>query len=255
VVFRRRKRDEDDLPLDGEIEGAVDGDGRELDAAPADVAPERPVTTGPYDIADAPDDDIERLDLGGLRIPIPEGVELRVEVDPETQMVTSALAVVEPSLLQIGAFAAPRSEGIWAVIAEEILEGIRQAGGSVEPADGPFGRELRAHVPVDTPGQGRTMAPARFLGVDGPRWFLRGLLQGPAAENPAQFAVFEQIFRGIVVVRGGEAMAPRDALILRIPREMAEAAGTPVPAEPESDDVDQLSLDPFARGPEITETR
>ena len=48
--------------------------------------------------------------------------------------------------------------------------------------DGPFGTELRARVPAEGPaGQQPQLAPARFLGVDGPRWFLRGLVTGPAA--------------------------------------------------------------------------
>ena len=31
--------------------------------------------------------------------------------------------------------------------------------------------------------QGGGAAPARFLGVDGPRWFVRALLTGPAAQD------------------------------------------------------------------------
>ena len=72
---------------------------------------------------------------------------------------------------------------------------------------------------------------ARFIGVDGPRWFLRGLLTGPAATDTLQAKRLEELFRGIVVVRGGDAMAPRNALPLHLPREaveqMAEAEANP----------------------------
>jgi hypothetical protein len=52
--------------------------------------------------------------------------------------------------------------------------------------------------------------------------------------------------RDVVVVRGGEAMAPRELLPLRLP----DAAAAPAP-EPEG----RPPLDPFERGPEITEIR
>ncbi|WRL67054.1 DUF3710 domain-containing protein [Blastococcus brunescens] len=61
-------------------------------------------------------------------------------------------------------------------------------------------------VPPAQPGQQAPAQPvrraARFLGVDGPRWFLRGLITGPAAESAENAAVLESVFRDIVVVRG-----------------------------------------------------
>jgi uncharacterized protein DUF3710 len=268
-VFRRRKSAEGD-PGDGTVDvdrGVAESEGRHdgLEGDPTSPVVRHPTsvrTDGPYDAADAPaEDNVALIDLGGIRIPVPEGVELRVEVDQESGAVTSAVVVQGESVLQVGAFAAPRGDGLWTEVTNEISAGIREAGGSVEPATGPFGRELRATVPVEVPGQPRTMQPARFLGVDGPRWFLRGLMQGPAAATPTAGAVFEAVFRGIVVVRGGEAMAPRDPLPLRIPRDLADSAGAPQLAEPDTSEPEQrqqytdADLDPFARGPEITEIR
>jgi hypothetical protein len=43
---------------------------------------------------------------------------------------------------------------------------------------------------------------ARFVGVDGPRWFLRGVIGG-AATTDVEAAAREDLFRSIVVVRGG----------------------------------------------------
>ena len=63
--------------------------------------------------------------------------------------------------------------------------------------------------------------PARFLGVDGPRWFLRGLISGPAASSPEAAAQLEAAFQGIVVVRGTEPMPVREQLPLTLPPQAA----------------------------------
>lgn len=253
-MFRRRKNADEAFAGDDLVDEHVvaSPDDPQPGAERADEPPPMPATTGPWDAADAPDDGIERVDLGGLRLPVPDDGELRVELDEATQMVQAVLIVRGPSVLQIGAFAAPRSEGIWAEVADEIVASIRQAGGSAEPMDGPFGREIRAQVPGEDPNGNRVVAPTRFMGIDGPRWFLRGLLQGPAADDPTAAAEFERVFRGTVVVRGGEAMAPRDPLPLRVPRDVAAPGGQPDGGAPEHE---QATFDPFERGPEITEIR
>ena len=223
-----------------------------IDAAVDDVETSLPQspgrTSGPYDVDDVDDveDETQRLDLGALRVPVPDGCEVRV--DMQDDQVVAATLVDGRSALQIHAFAAPRSEGIWDEVRQEIAESLRTSGGAADEVDGPFGRELRARIP----GPDGQQQPARFLGVDGPRWFLRGLFTGAASTDPHQARVLEDAFRNVVVVRGGEAMAPRDLLALKLPREAlahleAEAAGDAEPAKP--------TLDMLERGPEITETR
>ena len=98
--------------------------------------------------------------------------------------------------------------------------------------------------------EGRTgHRPARFIGADGPRWFLRGVITGKAAVEPAAAERLEQVFAQTVVVRGTEARPPRDLLALRLPG-AAPVIGTVAPDErPEPD------FDPLTRGPEITEIR
>jgi uncharacterized protein DUF3710 len=59
--------------------------------------------------------------------------------------------------------------------------------------------------------------PARFIGVDGPRWFLRGMLTGPAGADSAAAAALEEAFRQIVVVRGTDPMPVREPLPLTLP--------------------------------------
>lgn len=214
-------------------------------------------TTGPFDEGDVTDE-LARLDLGGIRVPVPDGTEIRVDVSPEGHVV-SAVAVHGSSQMQVNAFAAPRREGIWEDVRTEILQSLRnEQGGQAEEVDGPFGRELKARIPAGAPGQTTT---ARFIGADGPRWFLRGLITGPASTDPVQAKPLEDVFRGTVVVRGNDAMAPRDAIALRLPREAQEAAQqaaaeqAAAAGEGEPNRYGSSDFRPFDRGPEITETR
>jgi hypothetical protein len=175
-------------------------------------------------------------------------VELRVEV--AENVVVAAALVDGNSQLMVNAFAAPKKSGIWDDVRNEIAESLRGSGGSPEHKTGAFGTELHARLPDET---GNTH-PARFIGVDGPRWFLRGLLSGPAATDSAQAQRLEAIFRGIVVVRGADAMAPRDPIPLHLPHEALEGAGAP-PQHDDQDDDEAPRLQLQERGPEITEIR
>jgi hypothetical protein len=228
-MFRRRSKHAADLPQ-SELDPEVD--------EPAEP-PERS-GEGPWDAADAPDDGLTRVDLGGLRVPATEGVELRVEADP-AGTVAGVLLAHGASTLALGAFAAPRTQGIWDDVRTELLESVRAEGGDGSEREGPFGPELAATVVAP---EGRQAV--RFVGVDGPCWFLRGVFTGPAATDPTQAATLERAMRQVVVSRGGEALPVRDPLPLALPAEVleqaAEEAGRSAPAVPE-------------RGPEITETR
>ena len=244
-VFRRRKRaDEDELVEDAELEAEQDDDD---DTEPAPVVPERP--QGPWDVDDAPDDGKQRLDLGGLRVPVPPNTEVRVDVNGEGEVVAATL-VQGPSTMQVNAFAAPRTSGIWDEVRAEIAASLVSGGGQAQDVEGPYGAELFAAVPV----QGGGAAPARFLGVDGPRWFVRALLTGPAAQDRRVSAPLEAALRDVVVVRGTEAMAVRDPLPLRLPREVAESAAAAAEAAA-AEELDAPDLTMPERGPEITEIR
>jgi hypothetical protein len=175
-------------------------------------------TTGPYDEQDVPGDELERLDLGALRIPVIGGVEVRVDVGPDQQVVAATLSY-SGSEAQIGAFAAPRTAGIWDEIRKEIRTSITQQGGTAQEVKGRFGTELTGRIPV----QGGFQS-VRFVGVDGPRWFLRGLFTGTAATDPAKAAVLEDAVRNIVVVRGSSPMPVRDPLPLTLPEEIKAQA-------------------------------
>lgn len=214
---------------------------------PETSSPQSAPTTGPWDVEDAPLD-VPRVDLGAVQLPGIEGMELRMELDEASRTVSGVSVALDGSIMQVQAFAAPRTEGIWDEIRTEIAASITQQGGTVDDLPGPFGRELLARMPVRTP-EGRTgHRPARFIGADGPRWFLRGVLTGKAAVEPEAASALEQVFAQIVVVRGTDARPPRDLLPLRLPDQSG-----PAPAGPESGA--EPDFDPLRRGPEITEIR
>ena len=237
-MFRRRKSAEGAEPEVDDVE-----DEEEEPAGPKPLVRPR----GPWDAADAPEDEVGRIDLGGLRVPVPPDTEVRVDVSPEGEVVAATL-VRGDAQMQVNAFAAPRSEGIWQEVCDEIQAALVESGGKAEQREGRFGTELHALVPTEVPGQGLMLAPARFLGVDGPRWFLRALLTGTGATEAAAAAPLEQALKDVVVVRGPDPMAVRDPLPLRLPKEVAEQQ-----PEEGSDDVPEPRMAPPERGPEITE--
>ena len=214
----------------GRRRNRIDRSLRERGVPPEPQVRERDVaeTTGPYDEAHAPDDGIPRIDLGSLQLPALQGMELRVDLDPQQRVVGATLRSGE-SLLQVAAYAAPRAGGIWDDVRRELATSASGQGASLKEVDGPFGTELAGTIlatPPPQPGQASQpkpeRVPARFLGVDGPRWFLRGMITGPAAAHPSAAPAIEQAFRGVVVVRGAEPMPVRDPLPMRLPPQAAE---------------------------------
>ena len=219
-------------------------------------------SSGPFDASEV-DGRGERLALGSLWLPGREGMEIRMEIQEESQRPIALIVGLAGSQVQLQVFAAPRTLGVWDEVRAEISESVVAQGGSVDEVDGTFGRELVARLPVRTP-DGRTgHQPTRFVGVDGPRWFLRAVFVGPAAHDPAAAELLEAVLRDVVVVRGSEAMAPREVLYFELPQlqpagpEGEPDGGQPAQAEggqaPEGAERDPLQ--PFERGPEITEVR
>ncbi|MBW1600791.1 DUF3710 domain-containing protein [Streptomyces sp. JJ66] len=223
------------------------------DAASRVKLPPAPRPDGPWDVSEISKPAEGRVDLGGLYVPGVQGMELRVEVAGDA--IVAATVVLRDSAIQLQAFAAPKREGIWDEIREEIGAGITQQGGVVDEVEGPLGWETRAQVPVRLPDGKNGVQVVRFIGVDGPRWFLRGVISGQGAVQPQAAGVLEQIFRDTVIVRGDAPMAPRDPIVLKLPQD-AEM----VPDGVRQDDATQGSrfaggIDKLQRGPETTEVR
>jgi hypothetical protein len=257
-VFRRRKSAENEPELETELEAEATDveDGDELDEEALDSADEDeqadPVdrSGGPYDLSEVPDDGLARLDLGGLRVPGVEGMELRLEVDEQADQVVAVSVVTGDSAMQLMAFAAPRTDGIWDDVRGEIRANLAGSG-LVDEVNGVFGRELHATLTAADENGRTMMQPVRFVGVDGPRWFVRGLFSGAAARETAAAEPLEAVLRACVVVRGSDPMAPGDPLPLHVPTEVPEGM-----AQREDGAAGgRRTLPPPERGPEITEIR
>jgi hypothetical protein len=190
-----------------------DGDPQESHVEEEPAAPAQ----GPYDVSEAPAG-VQRLDLGSLQIPAAQDVEVRVQANPDG-VIQQVVLVHGENALQLGAFAAPRSEGIWDEVREEIRGSLAAEGAITEETDGEYGIELRARV--RTP-DGPT--DLRFVGIEGPRWLVRGVYQGPSATDPSAAGPLAEILHGLVVDRGNEAKPVREPLPLRLPREVTEQA-------------------------------
>jgi Protein of unknown function (DUF3710) len=188
-----------------------------LDATPPwdDRVRETPEpTSGPFDERDAPADDVVRADLGALRVPVGEGLDLSLEVNEAQQVVAATLNSPNGSL-QLGVYAAPRNEGIWDDVRVALAESMRaQKGIATERPDGPWGVELTGTVPGE-----RGRVPVRMAGIDGPRWLLRATFVGAAAD-PAKAQVLEDALRQVVVVRGNEPLPVGEPVPLTLPREV-----------------------------------
>nr|WP_022891933.1 DUF3710 domain-containing protein [Agromyces subbeticus] len=199
----------------------------EIPAEQPKSAPEDRAVAGPFDESEA-NPVRPYVDLGGVKVLPREGLHLRLEVEEGTKRVVAIGLDYANSTLQVQPFAAPRSSGLWHEIRAQIADQIARQGGTTTVREGTFGPELLAQIPVAA-GDGQQaqqgqMRLARFVGVDGPRWFLRGVIAGEAAVDPEAAAKIEDLFRSVVVVRGNTPMPPRDLIPLRMP---ASSTGAP----------------------------
>jgi hypothetical protein len=184
-----------------------DDDFEELDG------PEELVTEGPFDIVDAPEDDLPRIDLGSVRVPVPNGTQVQVEMDPSAGGVRAVHVVTPQGQVTVSAYAAPRSGGLWQEVGAELTEQLRGDGARVSPGEGEWGFELSALI-----GD----VALRFVGVDGPRWMLRGVIAGPQSQAAEAPHVLREIVRGTIVIRGDAPMPVRTPLPITLPEAVAQ---------------------------------
>jgi hypothetical protein len=248
-VFRRRRSADAGRDWPEESGQDVSGDELGYDEPEQPAGDPRP-EGGPWD-AEEPFPALERVDLGSLLVPI--GPEHEIQLVMAEQHGAWVTVRYQDSEVQIQAFAASRRGALWDDVRAEIAAEVQGAGGRSQESDGDFGIELIAQVPAE-PGQPAAgFRLVRFVGVDGPRWFVRGLFTGPAAERGERAGPLEDVFRDVVVVRGEHPVPPREILELRLPPEARQALEEQAAAAEENKFGGDLN--PFERGPEFTETR
>ncbi|MET9272414.1 DUF3710 domain-containing protein [Kribbella sp. NPDC003557] len=204
MIFRRKgKNDEPETSETLEEAGSAD-----------------PRAEGPFDSSEVDAADLEaedRIDLGALVVTGMPGMELGLQVDEQSGVVQAVLLMLDDSALELRAFAAPKTTGIWDEVRQEIAAEAARMGGTATETDGPFGTELVLVVPVEDPEGQVFSQTSRVIGVDGPRWLLRGTVLGRAAVEPDAAEPMEATLRNVVVVRGNEPMAVRESLPLQLP--------------------------------------
>ncbi len=205
--FRRRKPDDPDV-------ADVDADGPD--------APPGPRGHGPWDVSEVTldEDDESRIDLGGLILTGRPGLEVQLQVDQASGQVMGVVLAGQEGAVELRAFAAPRNGDIWADLRRSIAADVAQHGGTADETEGPWGPELRVVLPVTMPDGGKGSQPSRVLGIPGPRWLLRATLFGKPALEPADDGEVESALRDVVVVRGGNPLAPGDPLPMTVPQNL-----------------------------------
>lgn len=194
---------------------------------------------GPWDIADEKVPDLSTyIDFGSIRILYLQGIELRVKKQRESNQVLGITVTYKSSSVEVEAFAAPKTEGIWSEVRADLLKGNSDA----REVNGVFGKEIILPVKVED-----KTVDTRIVGVDGPRWMLRGVFSGVAAGDSSvagdskkasdEAVLLNKWFSDIVVDRGSEPLAPRDMIPMHdvsVPRDSGDG---------DSDNVDSNNGD------------
>ncbi len=232
MIFRRRKPEQDETS---------DQQSPSTAGAGVDEMAElgRARLRGPWDRSETTvDEDGSYVDLGGLLVRGGPGLELRLQVNDATQQVEAVLLAGPESGLELRAFAAPRFDSIWDDVRTDIAAEAGKRGGTATEVDGEFGIELKVVVPVQTPDGRQATQPSRIVGVEGPRWLLRGTFLGASAQEADPEGAVEQAFRDVIVVRGDGPMAPREMIAMSMPHVIGQDAG-PGTVDPASGAVDE----------------
>ncbi|MCK5891171.1 MAG: DUF3710 domain-containing protein [Aeromicrobium sp.] len=220
-IFSPRRRTERDARAEAEADQARAE--RAVAAEQAQVDSE--TAGGPWDVADQPELG-RRLDFGALRFSVPEGYVVQRPANDDDGLVPVVLLRGPEGALRLRVFAAPRDGGLWDELRADVVREVQERKGTAEEVDGPFGTEVRCVLPVTTPDGAPAVQPSRVIGVDGPRWTVRGTFLGPVAKDPRDDGDLMGVFRGAVVVRGPEARRPGEVLPLTLPAGAREPAET-----------------------------
>ncbi|BBX74144.1 DUF3710 domain-containing protein [Mycobacterium shinjukuense] len=187
-------------------------------AAPEQAAEEAPEQAeelqGPFDIEDFDDPadaELARLDLGSVLIPMPAGGQVQVELT-ETGVPSAVWVVTANGRFTIAAYAAPKTTGLWREVAGELAESLRKDSAQVSIKDGPWGREVI----------GVASGVVRFIGVDGYRWMVRCVANGPQETIDALTEEAREALADTVVRRGDTPLPVRTPLPVQLPEPMVQ---------------------------------
>jgi hypothetical protein len=206
--------------------------------------PEAPVesqvaddTDGPFDIEDFDDPAAAaagRIDLGSVLLPMPASAQLQVELT-EAGIPSAVWVVTANGRFTVAAYAAPKTGGLWREVAGELAESLRKDGAAVSIQDGRWGREV----------VGTASGVVRFIGVDGYRWMIRCVVNGPHETIDALVEEARTALADTVVRRGDTPLPVRTPLPVQLPEPMVEQLREAAAAQ--QAEAQQQSNEPTAR--------
>lgn len=214
-MFGRKRNNEDagsEAPEEGPDEEALPTLADEADVW------SRP---GPRDVSEV-DTSTGYVDMGSLLIPAIPGMQLRTQLAADGTTVLRALLVLGASGIQVSLAAAPKSGGVWDELRDQIRSGMETDGATVAAATTRYGEELLADMLVTMPDGSRATSRMRVIGREGPRWFARIDILGPAAQSLEAGADLERVIDRLVVVRDQAPRARLDLLPLHVPEGAVE---------------------------------
>lgn len=239
---------EDEL-VEDEADDATDSDTIDNDDDDSDEAqkeaPRDRVKNGPWDESEEAGE-ANRIDLGTLRIPVIDGMQVQLEAHEESGSILAVSLIHKGGALRVQAMAAPKTEGLWSQVRSQVSASVTAAGGSAKEIFTDLGYGLSAAIPHKIDEDQVGVQNHEYVGVDGPRWFLMGTIAKTDGLPEEVRDELVEVFRGIIVVRGDGPMTPGQFLEL-----------TPPNLEPDADSAGSSDddIDPFERGPEIAEVR
>ncbi|WP_431812988.1 DUF3710 domain-containing protein [Kocuria sp. cx-455] len=250
-MFGRKKRRKD---VQADSRAVAMTDSQETPETPGDdtAAASDPRALGPWDESELKGEREDYIDLGCILLKPVAGVAVRMDLDEKSQRPRALNVDYQDGSVQLQAFSAPKSSGLWNDVRRELVEGLRRDSGQVTVAEGPLGLQVNAKFSATTASGQPGYRLARFVGIDGPRWFLRAVYSGGAAMPSTTAEVLDDVVRSLVIVRGHDPMPPRDLLQFKVPENAT-------PQSPQGQTADHPGRDPQPpasaprRGPEITE--
>lgn len=175
-------------------------------------------TTGPFDGDNVNIDDFDFsdfasgvLDLGSMKLAIPQGAQVQVEMGekgPKMLHLVTTSGRVTPV-----AFAAPTQGGQWETASQEILDGMRGEGSDADFEAGPWGREVVASANNNV---------MRIIGIDGPRWMLRLTVAAPQDKADSAADIARDIAARTFVYRGNDPILAGNSLPVVMPAPLVE---------------------------------
>ncbi|WP_257161243.1 DUF3710 domain-containing protein [Corynebacterium cystitidis] len=194
-----------ELPLASGATGIVEHDPVSGDVGPFDGDS---VEINDFDFSDF---GVSILNLGSMRIPLPQESQVQVEMGDQSPRMLHI--VTHHGRITPVAFAAPSSGGQWDQSVDEIADGMRGQGMPVTLEIGPWGREV---VGTGTNGV------IRIFGVDGPRWMLRMTCAAPTGKEEQLAALAREMAARTFVYRGNDPILAGNSLPVILPQQLAE---------------------------------